>query len=83
MASYETTDLYLAGALKTALRLPFPEIRLNSRLSAFAFQIDPTEAQRVAAEFYNDSLHVPARRYSQDLRDLKGLIFQAREGRGK
>ena len=82
MTSYETTDLYLAGALKTALRLPFPNIRFSGRLSAFAFQIDPIKAQRVAVEFYNDSLHVPARRYAQDLRDLKMLICQHREKSG-
>lgn len=79
MMNYETTDLYLAGALKTALRLPFPSIRISGRFSSFAFQVDPTEAQRVAVQFYNDSLRVPARRYAQDLRDLKSLICQRRE----
>ena len=83
MTSYETSDLYLAGAIKTALRLPFPDIRLNGRLAAFCYRVDLAKAQRIAAEFYNDSLCVPARRYGQDLRDLKSLIFQAREGKGR
>ena len=83
MASYETTDLYAAGALKTALRLSFPNIRLNGRLSTFVFDVEPAEAQRVVAEFYNDSLRIPAREYGAVLRDLKSLIFQAREGRGR
>ena len=81
--AYETSDLYAAGALKVALRLSFPIIRLNGRMSAFVFEVEPTEAQRVVTEFYNDSLHVPARQYGAVLRDLKSLIFQAREGRGR
>ncbi len=77
--TFETTDLYLACALKTALRLPFPEIQPNGRFSTFRFQVDPTEAQRVAAEFYNGLLRLDAREFSLTLRELKGLLCQTRE----
>ena len=77
--SFETSDLYAAAAVKSILHLPFPDILLTGRLSTFVFAVEPTEAQRVVNEFYNDSLHVPARRYAQDLRDLKTLICQRRE----
>ena len=78
--TYETTDLYCASALKTALNLPFPEIEADGRFSTFRFTtVDPARVQAIADQFYNDTLHVPARRYAQDLRDLKALIFQARE----
>ena len=78
MASYATTDLYFAAALKVVLTLPPPAIRPTGRLSTFVFEVDPSEAQRIAAEFYGDSLCVPARRYALDLRDLKGLVCQLR-----
>ena len=78
MANYSTTDLYLAAALKVALTLPLPTIRASGRLSTFVFEVDPSQAQRIAAEFYGDSLDVPARRYALDLRDLKGLVCQLR-----
>jgi len=78
-AAYQTTDLYLAGAIKTVLRL-HPNISLSGRLSVFSFPIDPVEVQRVVSEFYNDALHVPARRYASDLRDLKTLLCQKRDG---
>ena len=78
MASYTTTDLYLAACLKVVLNLPLPSIRATGRLSTFVFDVEPSEAQRIAAEFYGDSLHVPARRYALDLRDLKGLVCQLR-----
>ena len=76
--SFSTTDLYLAGAIKLVLNLPPPTIRPSGRLSTFVFEVDPSQAQRIAAEFYGDSLHVPARRYALDLRDLKGLVCQLR-----
>ena len=75
---FETTDLYLASALKTALRLPFPEIHLNDRFSTFRFQVNPAEAQRVAEEFYNSTLRLDAREFSFTLRDLKALLCQKR-----
>jgi len=78
MASYATTDLYLAACLKAVLNLPIPTIRASGRLSTFVFEVDPIQAQRLASEFYSDSLHVPARRYALDLRDLKGLVCQLR-----
>jgi len=78
MASYTTTDLYFAAALKVALNLPPPFIRASGRLSTFVFDVDPSQAQHVAGEFYGDALLVPARRYASDLRDLKGLVCQLR-----
>jgi len=78
MASYATTDLYLAACLKVVLNLPLPAIHASGRLSTFVFEVDPSHAQRIAAEFYGDSLRVPARRYALDLRDLKGLVCQLR-----
>lgn len=78
MANYSTTDLYFAAALKVVLNLPPPLIRATGRLSTFVFEVDPNQAQRIAAEFYGDSLGVPARRYALDLRDLKGLVCQLR-----
>lgn len=78
MASYSTTDLYFAAALKVALTLPPPLIRASGRLSTFVFEVDSSQAQHIAAEFYGDSLLVPARRYASDLRDLKGLVCQLR-----
>ena len=80
MQVYQTTDLYLAAALKTALGLPFPDIQAEGRFSTFIFQVDPAQAQQAAERFYADTLTVPARRYAQDIRDLKTLIFQTREG---
>ena len=80
MATYSTNDLYLASAIKTSLRLPFPEIHVEGRLSSFIFRVDPNQAQQIATRFYNDELTVLARRYAQDLRDLKSLIFRAKEG---
>lgn len=83
MATFETTDLYCAAALKTFLQLPFPAIRVGGRLSNFIFEVDPIRAERASASFYNDSLSIPARRYAQDLRDLKALIFRAKEDQGR
>ena len=84
MAIFETTDLYCASSLKTTLGLPFPEIEATGRFSTFRFTIvDPAKAQAVADQFYNDTLQVSARRYAQDIRDLKALIHQAREVRGR
>ena len=77
-ATYETTDLYLACALKTALRLPFPEIQPSGRFSTFRFHVNPAEAQRVAEEFYNSALPLDAREFSTTLRDLKALLLQKR-----
>ena len=79
--NYATTDLYLAACLKTVLNLPLPVIHANGRLSTFVFEVDSIEAQRIAAEFYTDAISVHARRYSQDLRDLKGLLCQLRGAR--
>lgn len=79
--TYHTSDLALAACLKAVLRLPFPTIRVDGRLSTFIFEVDPVEAQSVADDFYNDRLSVPARRYAQDLRDLKALIFREKEAR--
>ena len=79
-AIFETTDLYFASALKTFLQLPFPEIEANGRFSTFRFvTVDSVKAQAIADQFYNDTLQVPARRYAQDIRDLKALIFRAKE----
>ncbi len=83
MATYETTDLSLAAAIKSELRLPFPEIRLDGRLSTFVFSVESQLAQQVATRFYNDDLQISARRYAQDLRDLKALIFRAKESQGR
>ena len=81
---FETTDLYCASALKTFLQLPFPEIEVNGRFSIFRFTtIDSVKAQAIADQFYNDTLHVQARRYAQDIRDLKALIFRAKESSGR
>jgi hypothetical protein len=76
--TFETTDLYLACALKTALRLPFPEIQPSGRFSTFRFHVDPTEAQRVSEQFYNGALPLDAREFSTTLRDLKALLLQKR-----
>ena len=76
--SYSTTDLYLAACLKVALNLPPPTIRPNGRMSTFIFDVDPSQAERIAAQFYGDALSIPARRYALDLRDLKGLVCQLR-----
>ena len=78
MTTFETTDLYLACALKMALHLPFPEIQPNGRFSTFRFHVDPTEAQRVAEKFYNSALPLDAREFSMTLRDLKALLLQKR-----
>lgn len=76
--AFSTTDLYLAAAVKSALRLPFPLVKINGRLSAFVFNVDATDAQHVVDSFYNDALQLPVRQFSQDLKDLKALIFAAR-----
>ena len=78
MTTFETTDLYLACALKTALRLPFPEIHPSGRFSTFRFHVNSDEAQRVAEEFYNGALRLDAREFSTTLRDLKALLLQKR-----
>ncbi len=83
MTTYETTDLSLAAALKSEFRIPFPEIRLDGRLSTFVFSVDPGLAQEAATRFYNDELQISARRYAQDLRDLKALIFRTKEVQGR
>ena len=81
--AYETTDLGLAAALKCALHLAFPEVRPNGNLSRFIFNLDSQKLEETVATFYDDTLMVPARRYAQDLRDLKSLIFAARGGQGR
>ena len=75
---FETSDLYLASAVRTVLRLPLPEIQLKDRFCIFRFQVNPTEAQRVAERFYNGALHLDAREFSMTLRDLKALLLQQR-----
>ena len=74
---FATTDLALAAALRTLLSVN-PTIHITDRLAEFRFRVDPQEAQRVADRYYGDHLSVNPRRYSQDLRDLKALIFAAR-----
>lgn len=82
MDTYRTTDLNLASALKTVLRRN-PSVQLNGRLAEFIFQVDSTEAQKVADSYYADSLSANLRTYAQDLRDLKALIYQVRDGQGR
>ena len=77
-ATFETTDLYLACAVKTALRLPFPEIQATGRFSTFRFQVNPAEAQRVSQQFYDGALRLDVREFSAALRDLKALLLQQR-----
>ncbi len=77
MSTYRTSDLALAAALKTTLRRS-PAVELTSRFAEFVFSVDPSDAQPIADRFYTDELTVPARRFAQDMRDLKSLIFQAR-----
>ncbi len=78
---YTTTDLSLAAALRNLLSRT-PSVHLTSRLAEFRFTGDPAQAQRVADEYYSDRLTVNPRQYAQDLRDLKTLIFQARNENG-
>ncbi len=74
---YRTTDLSLAAALRTALSST-PTVHISDRLAEFHFQVNPESAKRLAQEFYGDRLSVNPRRYSEDLRTLKAMIFQAR-----
>ena len=76
---FQTSDLYLACALKTALHLPFPEIHLNDRFSTFCFQVHHAEAQQAADAFYNGLLRIDAREFALTLRDLKALLCQQRQ----
>ena len=78
MATFETSDLYCAAAVKTALRLPNPEIQPGGRFSTFRFHVNPAEAQQVAEAFYNSALRLDAREFSTTLRDLKALLLQKR-----
>ena len=78
MTGFKTTDLSLAAAVRTILRHS-PSVRINGRLAEFAFQVDSTQAQQVADRYYSDDLSANLRTYAQDLRDLKSLIFAARE----
>ncbi len=82
-SNFTTSDLYAAAALKAALNLPFPDILLQGRMSAFVFAVEPKEAQKILDQFYNDSLQIPAREYGQNLRDLKTMICQRRDSAKK
>lgn len=79
---FRTSDLYLASALKTILQRN-PTVRIDGRLAEFDFPLDPIEAQQVADRYYGDGLSANLRRYVEDLRTLKSLIFQARETQGR
>ena len=82
--TFATNDLYAAGALKAALSsLSFPRIVATGRLAGFQFEIEPTEAQRILDEYYNDRLVVPARKYALILRDLKGMVCEHRQSRAR
>lgn len=79
---FRTSDLSLAAALKTTLRQN-PTVQINGRLAEFVFPAEAQEAQRIADQFYSDALTANLRSYAQDLRDLKSLIFAAREAQGR
>ena len=79
MAAFRTSDLNLAAALKTALQQT-PTVQIHGRLAEFTFDVDPQEAQRVTEAYYSDQLNANLRLYAQNLRDLKSLIFAARDG---
>ncbi len=81
--AFETSDLYCAAAVKTALRLPFPEIQPGGRFSTFHFQVNPAEAQQIAKQFYDSALPLDAREFSMTLRDLKALLCQKRGAKAR
>ena len=76
---FSTSDLALAAAFRTILS-ETPTVHVGSRLAEFRFSTNPNEAQRLAQAFYGDRLSINPRRYSEDLRTLKAMIFQARNG---
>jgi hypothetical protein len=81
MEAYSTTDLAVAAAIKASLHV-LPEIRVRGRLCEFVFPLDTAKAQEVVQAFYDDRLTLPVRRFTQDLRDLRALVADAKEARG-
>ena len=79
--TYRTTDLNLAAVFRAVLSKT-PTVHVGPRLAEFRFQVDPKEAQHLADQYYGDQLSINPRRYAQDLRDLKTLIFAARSQNG-
>jgi len=79
---YRTTSLDLSAALRTTLGKA-PSCQISGRLVEFIFPVDPKEAQRIADQFYSDSLTANLRAFSANLRDLKAMLHQAREVRGR
>jgi len=75
---FRTTDLALAAALKTTLRVN-PRVSIKDRFAAFCFEADPQNSKRIAENFYANRLEGDLRRYSEDLRTCKSLIFAARD----
>jgi hypothetical protein len=79
MDTFRTTDLYLAGALKSATNCN-PSVFIREHRCEFSFQIDAIESEDLVDRYFRGQLSLPALRFAESLRTLKALIHQARSG---
>lgn len=70
----ETADLYL-GALWYAKGMKFSGVRREGRQCWFMFA-NKAECQAMEARYYSQEETVVAKKYSDAVRTLKGLVFQ-------
>ena len=75
--AYQTKDLYFAAALLAAGEKL--EGTTQQTGQTHWFFVETLRIQEIEIEWVNDDLEVPARAYAEAVKNLKNMVFAARE----